>query len=134
MWLSLPLIPPREKEKKRKEKKRVVVFVDKTILITVPNKMGANKEVHEPSGGGIVGNYREMQLASSTEQYAASHEQDNVNLQDGCITDDSFKGRLKAFLWDGGSAYDAWFSCASNQVCMYIMHVSVCMYQYVCTG
>ena len=101
--------------------------------------MGANKEVHEPSGGGgsIVGNYREMQLASSTDQYAASHEQDNVNLQDGCITDDSFKGRLKAFLWDGGSAYDAWFSCASNQVCMYIMYVcmyqyvSVCMYQYV---
>lgn len=24
---------------------------------------------------------------------------------------------LKSFLWHGGSVYDAWFSCASNQVC-----------------
>lgn len=23
---------------------------------------------------------------------------------------------LKSFLWHGGSVYDAWFSCASNQV------------------
>ena len=23
---------------------------------------------------------------------------------------------LKSLLWHGGSAYDAWFSCASNQV------------------
>lgn len=26
------------------------------------------------------------------------------------------KSRLSGFLWHGGSAYDAWFSCASNQV------------------
>lgn len=23
---------------------------------------------------------------------------------------------FKSFLWHGGSVYDAWFSCASNQV------------------
>lgn len=26
------------------------------------------------------------------------------------------KTRLSGLLWHGGSAYDAWFSCASNQV------------------
>lgn len=26
------------------------------------------------------------------------------------------KSRLSSFLWHGGSVYDAWFSCASNQV------------------
>lgn len=30
-------------------------------------------------------------------------------------TDDSGSG-LKSLLWHGGSVYDAWFSCASNQV------------------
>lgn len=24
---------------------------------------------------------------------------------------------VKSFLWHGGSVWDAWFSCASNQVC-----------------
>lgn len=28
----------------------------------------------------------------------------------------SVKSKLSKFFWDGGSAYDAWFSCASNQV------------------
>ena len=27
------------------------------------------------------------------------------------------KSRLSKFFWHGGSVYDAWFSCASNQVC-----------------
>lgn len=26
------------------------------------------------------------------------------------------KSRLSSLLWHGGSVYDAWFSCASNQV------------------
>lgn len=26
------------------------------------------------------------------------------------------KSRVSNFFWHGGSAYDAWFSCASNQV------------------
>lgn len=28
----------------------------------------------------------------------------------------NIKSKLSNFLWHGGSAYDAWFSCASNQV------------------
>jgi auxin influx carrier (AUX1 LAX family) len=27
---------------------------------------------------------------------------------------------LKNFLWHGGSVYDAWFSCASNQVILFL--------------
>lgn len=27
---------------------------------------------------------------------------------------------VKSFLWHGGSAWDAWFSCASNQVSKFI--------------
>lgn len=28
----------------------------------------------------------------------------------------SMKSAMSKFLWHGGSVYDAWFSCASNQV------------------
>ncbi|KAM0002403.1 hypothetical protein Hdeb2414_s0327g00869131 [Helianthus debilis subsp. tardiflorus] len=28
---------------------------------------------------------------------------------------------FKNFLWHGGSAYDAWFSCASNQVAQVLL-------------
>ena len=28
----------------------------------------------------------------------------------------TMKSRISKLLWHGGSAYDAWFSCASNQV------------------
>ncbi|KAF1896576.1 hypothetical protein Lal_00034274 [Lupinus albus] len=31
------------------------------------------------------------------------------------------KTRLSSFLWHGGSAYDAWFSCASNQVAQVLL-------------
>lgn len=31
------------------------------------------------------------------------------------------KSKLSSFLWHGGSAYDAWFSCASNQVCLFFV-------------
>jgi auxin influx carrier (AUX1 LAX family) len=34
--------------------------------------------------------------------------------QDG--DEKTVKSRLSGLLWHGGSAYDAWFSCASNQV------------------
>lgn len=45
--------------------------------------------------GVIVGNYVEMER------------EDRGN---------NVKSRLSKFLWHGGSVYDAWFSCASNQV------------------
>jgi len=36
--------------------------------------------------------------------------------QDGGDSSTGVKSRLSGLLWHGGSAYDAWFSCASNQV------------------
>lgn len=32
------------------------------------------------------------------------------------------RGSMKSFLWHGGSVYDAWFSCASNQVLHHQFH------------
>lgn len=29
----------------------------------------------------------------------------------------STTSKLSRFFWHGGSVYDAWFSCASNQAC-----------------
>jgi len=43
----------------------------------------------------VVGNYVEME-------------------KDGKASD--IKSKLSDMFWHGGSAYDAWFSCASNQV------------------
>lgn len=64
--------------------------------------MVAQKEAEQA----MVGTYREMELDRED--------------QDG-LTDKSFKGRLKTFFWDGGSVYDAWFSCASNQVAQVLL-------------
>ncbi|KAG1354104.1 putative Auxin transporter-like protein 5 [Cocos nucifera] len=33
----------------------------------------------------------------------------------------TIKSRLSSLLWHGGSAYDAWFSCASNQVAQVLL-------------
>lgn len=41
-----------------------------------------------------------------------SENDDNDNEREGEISSLS----LKSLLWHGGSVYDAWFSCASNQV------------------
>lgn len=43
----------------------------------------------------IVGNYVEMEIEGKPKD---------------------MKTRLSKFFWHGGSVYDAWFSCASNQV------------------
>lgn len=43
----------------------------------------------------IVGNYVEMETEGKPKD---------------------MKTKLSKFFWHGGSAYDAWFSCASNQV------------------
>ena len=39
-------------------------------------------------------------------------ERENV----GNIDEENQKFSIKNFFWHGGSVYDAWFSCASNQV------------------
>ena len=44
----------------------------------------------------IVGNYVEMETEGKPK---------------------AMKSRISKLFWHGGSVYDAWFSCASNQVC-----------------
>ena len=46
----------------------------------------------------IVGNYVEMETEGKPK---------------------SMKSKITNLFWHGGSAYDAWFSCASNQVCCF---------------
>jgi auxin influx carrier (AUX1 LAX family) len=41
--------------------------------------------------------------------------------QDGDSANAGVKSRLSGLLWHGGSAYDAWFSCASNQVAQVLL-------------
>eukprot|EP00249_Psilotum_nudum_P012852 c24007_g1_i1 orf=582-2012(-) len=62
----------------------------------------AHKEVEQA----IVGNYTEMELDRKE--------------QDG-LMDRSLKGKVKVLFWHGGSVYDAWFSCASNQVAQVLL-------------
>lgn len=61
--------------------------------------MAADKEVETV----IVGNYEEMETEGKPKD---------------------MKTILSKFLWHGGSAYDAWFSCASNQVLTIFFFVS----------
>lgn len=49
-----------------------------------------------------------------TEMEVDRREQDGLN-------DTSFKGQVKKLFWHGGSVYDAWFSCASNQVAQVLL-------------
>lgn len=48
----------------------------------------------------IVSNFSETEHEGKEEEKEVDHSMFNV----------------KSFLWHGGSAWDAWFSCASNQV------------------
>ncbi|KAH9613317.1 hypothetical protein KSS87_010768 [Heliosperma pusillum] len=45
-------------------------------------------------------------------------ERENVGLE---MEDENQKFSFKNFLWHGGSVYDAWFSCASNQVAQVLL-------------
>jgi hypothetical protein len=56
----------------------------------------------------IVGNYVEMESEGKPPQ--------------------DIKSKLSNFLWHGGSAYDAWFSCASNQVSFASIIINVLLY------
>lgn len=40
------------------------------------------------------------------------------------------KSKLSSFLWHGGSTYDAWFSCASNQVETCFLHILVLLHSF----
>lgn len=54
----------------------------------------------------IAGNYLEME-----------REEENTNNNNNISS--SAKTKLSNLFWHGGSVYDAWFSCASNQVYTY---------------
>ena len=38
------------------------------------------------------------------------------------VSNDESGFSLKIVLWHGGSVYDAWFSCSSNQVLLHPVH------------
>ncbi|KAM0014133.1 putative amino acid transporter, transmembrane domain-containing protein [Helianthus debilis subsp. tardiflorus] len=44
-----------------------------------------------------------------------ANEQEQQQGEQEAVVEQSMSG-FKKFLWHGGSAYDAWFSCDSNQV------------------
>lgn len=54
----------------------------------------------------IAGNYLEMEREGEDEEDRSSS---------------SMKGKLSRLFWHGGSVYDAWFSCASNQVAQVLL-------------
>lgn len=58
--------------------------------------MGVNSDKEKEVENVIIGNYMEMEKDESKPT--------------------TFKTALSNLLWHGGSTYDAWFSCASNQV------------------
>ncbi|KAJ1411312.1 Amino acid transporter, transmembrane domain [Sesbania bispinosa] len=51
--------------------------------------------------------------SNETEHEVGTREEDNGQ--------DQSMFNVKSFLWHGGSAWDAWFSCASNQVAQVLL-------------
>lgn len=51
----------------------------------------------------IVSNFNETETEGRGDEHKESEDHSLFN--------------VKSFLWHGGSVWDAWFSCASNQVC-----------------
>ncbi|KAK1320705.1 Auxin transporter-like protein 2 [Acorus calamus] len=58
----------------------------------------------------IVASFNE----SETEGGGGGNKDEVSDLQSSAVS-------MKSFLWHGGSAYDAWFSCASNQVAQVLL-------------
>ncbi|XP_024525197.1 auxin transporter-like protein 2 [Selaginella moellendorffii] len=56
----------------------------------------------------MVGNYTEMELDRKEQDGLVENNQNRVQ-------------GIKALFWHGGSVYDAWFSCASNQVAQVLL-------------
>lgn len=44
----------------------------------------------------------------------------------------STKSKLSSMFWHGGSVYDAWFSCASNQATLFFIFFFSYLGHYVC--
>ena len=66
--------------------------------------MGEVKQVEEVSA-----RVNQTMISENGENEGFEHEND----------DENHNFSFKNFLWHGGSVYDAWFSCASNQVHSY---------------
>lgn len=59
-----------------------------------------------------------MLAHKQAEEAIVSNETEHeANREDIKEAEDTSVLNIKSFLWHGGSAWDAWFSCASNQVC-----------------
>lgn len=43
----------------------------------------------------------------------------------------SSKSKLSSFFWHGGSVYDAWFSCASNQAIFFFFLITAFTYTFL---
>lgn len=43
----------------------------------------------------------------------------------------SSKSKLSSFFWHGGSVYDAWFSCASNQAIFFFFEITAFTYIFL---
>jgi auxin influx carrier (AUX1 LAX family) len=70
------------------------------------------------AGGGGVGGIADEKApeAFGLSRHVAEAEMEEEHGGGG--GESSVKSKLSGLLWHGGSAYDAWFSCASNQVYM----------------
>lgn len=73
-----------------------------------------------PRIGKMLGNKQaEESIVSSTFNETESNEKGGEELGDNT------SHSLKDMLWHGGSAWDAWFSCASNQVCTFSLFLCI---------
>ena len=61
----------------------------------------------------IAGNYVEMEREASDE------------------ASKSAKGRFSKLFWHGGSVYDAWFSCSSNQANYYFIFIIIFFFHFL---
>ena len=62
------------------------------------------------------------------EAIVANETENEGNREESKEIEDTSGLNLKSFLWHGGSAWDAWFSCASNQVCKKNKNSSFCVF------
>jgi auxin influx carrier (AUX1 LAX family) len=62
-----------------------------------------------------------MVYASNETETNGSLEEEKHGGVDGKEGEDGSGFGVKSFLWHGGSAWDAWFSCASNQVAQVLL-------------
>ncbi|KAG0549819.1 hypothetical protein BDA96_01G287300 [Sorghum bicolor] len=76
------------------------------------------------AGGGIADEKQQAPADSAEMMTMEPEEEEEYNNNNNNTTKGGgggVKSRLSGLLWHGGSAYDAWFSCASNQVAQVLL-------------